>query len=449
MNKMGKKLTALLLTGVMAGTLGACTNGGEKESDASKPGEKEKIVIMHMNTEESIKQGNVEAIAMRQSIDNFKEKHPEIEVVEDIISQEAGYETKIKTLAAANELPDVFQALPSMMSSFYDNDLVEDLGPMLDKNPEWSDSFAEGAFGDFTFGEKILGVPRCGIANHVLYWNTEIFKECGMDTFPANADEFKTAVTTLKEKGYIPMACGNKGKYAIASQVMPGILFKFVDSEWYESLKNYEGASFLDEAPMEAITYMEELMKAGMFNEDVNSLDPIQARQLYYEEKAAMYVEGSWSISNYIAEASQEVLDKTDMTLFPPVSGKENLKNQIIGGQGWGMSMSKGLSEEKQDLIAEFFQEMTSPKIQGVLVEGGSLAVTKEASYDESKLNPFYKEFLDMYNSYDKIVGCPEVQLSTAYMDASYTGYQEMSVGAVDAKGLAEKLQQAHESAKK
>ena len=54
-----------------------------------------------------------------------------------------------------------------------------------------------------------------------------------------------------------------------------------------------------------------------------------------------------------------------------------------------------------------------------------------------------------MYNSYDKIVGCPEVQLSTAYMDASYVGYQEMSIGSLTPEELAAKLQEAHESAKK
>ena len=45
-------------------------------------------------------------------------------------------------------------------------------------------------------------------------------------------------------------------------------------------------------------------MKMGLFNEDVNSLEQSQARQLYYSGKAAMAAEGSWIIGNFINETT-------------------------------------------------------------------------------------------------------------------------------------------------
>ena len=90
---------------------------------------------------------------------------------------------------------------------------------------------------------------------------------------------------------------------------------------------------------------------------------------------------------------------------------------------------------------------MTSPEIQAAGVERGLVSVLKDTPYDESKIDPLYQKFLDLYASKEIKVGCPEVQLSTDYMDASYTGYQELSVGAVTPEELANNLQEAHEMA--
>lgn len=441
-----KLISSVLCISMLAAVLAGC--GKKTENEMATSTEKQKLVIMHQWTDEFVEQNDAEAVAVHDSIERFKEKHPDVEVVVETVSQNAGYESKIKTLAAANELPSVFSALPSMMSTFYDNGQVMDLSSTLETEKDWYDTFAMGAFGDYTMGDKILGVPRCAIVNHVLYWNEEIFKECGIEKFPENADEFLEAVIALKAKGYIPMSSGNKGKYTISSQVMPGILFKFVSNEWYEKLKNYDGASFEDPEAVAAIEYMQKLMEAGLFNEDVNSIDEFQGRELYYSGKAAMYVECSWSVASFIKDTEQDLRDKTSMTIFPAVTGKEDLDSQMVTGQGWGFAVNANLSEDEKMLAVEFLKEMTSNETQAKGVESGSLSILKEVSYDESKLDPFYKEFLDLYNSKEIRVGCPEVQLSTAYMDASYTGYQELSIGNITAVELAAKLQEAHESVK-
>lgn len=428
-------LTASMIIGTMAG------------STAVHAEEKEKFTIMHYWTDEVVEQGNAEGIAITRAIENFQANHPELNVVVETITQDAGYESKIKTLAAADELPDVFVALPSLMSTLYDNGQIIDLAPVLEEDAEWADTFADGAFGDFTFGDVILGSPRCAIANSILFYNTAIFEECGITEFPTNTDEFMEAVGTLKEHGYIPIADGNKSQYALASQVMPGILFAYCSNDWYESTRNYEGGSFEDAEPVEAITYLKSLIDAGAFNEDMNSIDVEQARELYYSGKAAMYIEGSWVVSSFITDCDEAVKETTEITVFPTAAGHEDLKGQIVSGQGWGFSINAGISEEKQDIAIDFLKEMTSPEIQKESVEMGLVSVLKEVAYDESKVDPLYTKFLDTYSAYETKVGCPEVQLSSDYMEASYVGYQELSVDATTPEELAATLQETHELA--
>ena len=405
------------------------------------------LTIMHEASDEAVRNGDVESVMMRTAIDRFREMHPEVEVREEILSQEAGYEIKAKTLAAANELPDLIQLLPSMMESFYQNGELLDLAPILKENQEWYDTFADGMFGDYTFGDTILGIPRCSIVNSFIYYNTEIFRECGYDHFPADTGEFKEAVQAIIDHGYIPMATGNKGKYAVASQIMPGILMKFCSQDWYQKLKAHK-ASFEDPECVEAIRYLKELIDMGFFNVDMNSLEPDQARQYYFDGKAAMYGAGSYSVSNFINGAPEEILSVTDMTLFPAAEGKEELAGQIVRGQGWGMSISSRVTEEQQEAAVSFLKLMSGPEMQKLLLEGGSLATAKEIPCDESGLDPFFAEFLDMCGRYDRIVGCPEVQLSNAYMEASYNGYQELTVGLVSPEELAVKLEAAHKSSR-
>lgn len=454
MKKGLSKPLCLVLSAAILVAMAACNSSTPSASDTSATSadvsvatssERIKLAMLDMKTEEAVK-GSVEGLVYREAVNSFKAENPNLQLEEEVISHEV-YETKVKTLAAANELPDIFEALPSFMKQFYDNDQILDLKPLMAADSEWGSRFPDGSLGDMTFGENVLATPRVAIANHVILWNTEIFKKCGIEKFPANSDEFKVAVKTLKDNGYIPLACGNKGKYLISSQIMPGILFKFASADWYESLKNNKGAKFTDPAPLAAITYLDELMKMGLFNEDVNSIEPQQARALYYDEKAAMCLEGSWVISNFINETTQDIRDKTDITIFPQVADKPELANQIVGGQGWGSVLSSRLKDKPLALACDFLKRLTSPEAQGKLVEGGSLAVVENALYDKSKLDPFFNEFLSMYNSYTTIVGCPEVQLSVDYMDASYTGYQELSIGSITPQQLAEKLQAAQEAA--
>ena len=441
---MKKRIAA----GIFSFVVAASSIGGLAGTEEVKAAEKQTLSIMHMWTQDMADGGDMEAIAIRKAIDNFKEKHPDVEVEEEVLSQNAGYAEKLATLAAANELPDVFCALPANMTAFYENGQVMDMKPILENESEWYDSFADGAFGDYTYGEAILGAPRTAIVNHVLYWNQDIFSKCGIEEFPKTADEFLDAVKTLKENGYIPMASGNKGQYSVASQIMPGILFRFVSGDWYENLRNYEGASFEDEDALEAIKYMDELIKEGIFNTDLNSIDEFQGRELYYSGEAAMYVEGSWSVASMISDASQELRDVTNITTFPVVEGKEDLGSQLVSGTGWGLSLNAELSDEKTALAVDFLKEMTSEEIQSEMVEAGLLPVIKNVTYDEATLDPFYQKFLELYNSMETRVGCPEVQLSSAYMDASYTGYQELTIGTITPEDLAASLQAAHESAK-
>ncbi|BBH23070.1 hypothetical protein Back11_44150 [Paenibacillus baekrokdamisoli] len=458
------KLVTTFLTFSLIFALAACggTNNKESSPAASEPAssgasesssgseaapkEKVKLKLYYQYGEDVMA---AEAVNFRDTIKRFQEENPDIDFSAEIISPSI-YMTKIQTLAAANDLPDIFPALPSMQQAFSKNNLIADLTPIFEKDAEWKNGFIPGAFDDQTYAGKIYGVPYESLISTVLYWNKDIFAKSGIDHFPNNLDEFKEAITKLKANGYIPMAMGNKTKDPLASTFMPGLVFRYMDRAWYDSVREGTGAKFTDPEYVKAIDMLGELIKLGIFNKDMNSIDGMQAMQShYYTGKAGMIISGSWMISSMIAQMPKEILDNTEFSTLPPQTSKPELGNIAPGGTGWGYVVNANVTGAKLDAAVKFLKMLTSKEAGEKIINAGSLTAINVTPKDPSKLPPFFVKFLEFRKNV-KPAPVPEIQFSGSYVEASYTSFQEYSVGGLSSAKLAEKLQAAMDkSAKK
>ena len=73
---MKKRIAA----GIFSFVVAASSIGGLAGTEEVKAAEKQTLSIMHMWTQDMADGGDMEAIAIRKAIDNFKEKHPDVEV---------------------------------------------------------------------------------------------------------------------------------------------------------------------------------------------------------------------------------------------------------------------------------------------------------------------------------------------------------------------------------
>lgn len=455
MKKVFLKFVALLAVISMVLSFVACGAGDQTSNQTSKESsanstsasktDKTKISVYHMYVDSYM---GIEGVLFRDLIKQFPSDNPDVEIVEEKVAHDI-YMTKIQTLGASNDLPEVFTALPPLQQTFANNQSIITLNEILDKDSAWKDSFIDGAFDDHTMGDKILAVPYTSLLSHILFYNKDIFSKCGIDKFPSTLDEFKDAVVKIKAKGYVPLACGNKGKDPLASTIMPGLVFRYLNTDWYNSVRENKGAKFTDPEYVKAIDTLGELIKLGIFNSDLNSIDNTQARLNYYAKgKAAMFVWGSWAVSQMIADVPKDILDQTEMAMIPAQTSKPELASLCPGGTGWGWCISSKATGTKADMAVKFLKAMTSKELQTKILDGGSLTAVKVTATDPSKMDPFFNKFLAFRNSV-KMVPCPEIQLSALYVDASYTGYQNFSAGSITSQQLAEQLQKAMDEASK
>jgi len=437
-------LAALLALFAMLGCGSAqnAATGGEG-ADASGGDSDEKITLTFANRLlETSTDGSV--ISHRQMIDEFVKENPNVEISEESL-QDPTYKTKIKTLAAGHDLPDVFELIGSDAQMFLDNGLLMPLDDILENDPEWKGGFIPSTIENFRVNGQVTGAPMQLLSTSLIYYNEAIFKEVGIDAFPATWPEFIAAVEKLQAGGYIPIAMGNKGNWLAESCILSALGDRYTGTEWFESIMTKGGAKFTDQPFVDALKALQSLSQMGAFNTDLNSIDNAQQRTLYYNGKAAMFFEGNWAISSVTTDAPPEIRDNTHLAILPTVEGGAGKANATSGGAAWSFAINADLEGEKLEAAIALVKKLTGKDHANFAAENNTVAAVVADNYDESKVSPLFKEYLDMVKELE-MTPIYDAQLTPAVIETMNNGLQELLVGAVTPEQLAENIQRTYES---
>jgi raffinose/stachyose/melibiose transport system substrate-binding protein len=99
------------------------------------------------------------------------------------------------------------------------------------------------------------------------------------------------------------------------------------------------GAGFADEKLVQAWQYVIDLIERGAFPEDANALDEdaAEGRAMFYKEKAAMYLMGTWTIS-YVKDENPDFLSTLDFFQFPTLGGASDGMIGTVGDNFYSVS---------------------------------------------------------------------------------------------------------------
>ncbi len=446
-----KKLICLVLVGIF--TLSILTGCGSSSTDSqannseqaqnqdSKDNKAQKVTLSFTHDLVEEVEGGA-AIAFKQSLDRVRKEHPEITIVEDVLPDTSCY-TKIKTLAAGNELPDLFVMRGDLLDMLVSSDLVASIEKDINADSEWKSGFLPGVFDVFTRNGKIYGVPTSCKSTALAFYNEEILKESGVNEFPKTFSELKDAVTKIKNKGYTPISLGNKEQWVAQSCILSSLGDRFTGTEWFMSIKDNKGAKFTDTDFVNSLKAMKELADLGAFNSDMNSIDNMQQRTTYYNKKAAMFFEGAWAIGDIVNDGPKDVVEATHVALVPSVEGGKGKANATSGGASVAFAMSN-LEGAKRAAAIDVLKELSGPGYGTTMTEYNKFPAVKPGNYDKNKITPLAKE----YNSIiEKSVFSPvyDIYLAPALSDVINIGTQELLIGAITPEKLAEKIQAEYE----
>lgn len=150
-----------------AALLAACTSKSP-EADPTGPATLS-FNSNHSTTEEAL---------FRTAVDKYVASNPNVKIQYLNIADLASYQTKMKTLAAANNLPDVFYTrtaeVPSQGKQDWNLDLTTYAGKHADVKDLWAAQVKQ-----MTYEGKLLGLPY-DFSNQGIYYNKTMFKAEGI-----------------------------------------------------------------------------------------------------------------------------------------------------------------------------------------------------------------------------------------------------------------------------
>ncbi|QMV42502.1 extracellular solute-binding protein [Cohnella cholangitidis] len=434
---MKKPLSVIMASTVAISLLLAgCGNKDSDNSGATQSAgtEKVKLSLWHNYTGDDQR-----AQTMRSIIEQFQKDHTNIELDIQAIPPD-GYRTRLKTVAAANEMPDLFVMWPGIMTKeFQAGGMIQPINELLDKQAEWKNGFLPGSFDGFTIDGNIYSAPIALSPTSILYYNQSILDANGLQV-PKTWDDLMKAVEVLKGKKITPIALGNKASWLAQSSILSSLADRVTGTEWFLKAAAQDGAKFTDPEFVQALQHLQDLGNAGAFQEGFNAIDNTQMEQMFAQGKSAFMIDGGWALTNFAANASPEAMAQMGATVLPSIPGGKGDPNTLSGVVGTGLGLGKDATGAKKEAAFELMLAMAGPDAQKRVLESNQL-VSYKVDLDKSKVTPIFSAVYELLNTV-KMTPVYDGIMTSAGAEAVNNGLQELLMGG-KAEDIAKKIQDA------
>lgn len=393
---MKKAISILLCAVLLLSMLAACggnssptaTNGNDGSSGSEgSSGNEAAAGLSGEITYWNAASGPEERALDSEMFARFNELYPNVKINYETMDGEA-YKTRITTVAASNNLPDIFEYwVGEQFNTLVSSGNVRDLTPMYNADSAFKDSFVGGALDSVTIDGKIYGAPTA-ITCMAVWYNKKIFADNGVSV-PTTFDEMQEVADTLAAKGINPIAVGSMdrwpllGWFAYLAQRIGG-------SELYYDVTAGD-KRFNEPAFVQAGQLYKKLSKTGFMNGHL-ATDADMADALFAAGDAAMVVMGAWSIGTYTSNPDTA----EDMSFFPfpdVTGGVPNQKGYLYGGIANTFALSNSTSNpEAAEAFLKFIMSEHERTLRVELT--GNLATVK-VSPKKERMNPLAYQFVE------------------------------------------------------
>lgn len=204
---------------------------------------------------------------------------------------------KISTLAASNDLPDIFvYESGTPLKELVEADKVLDIGAELDKLGVMSfmNPSAVSLLKSLSETEALYDLPL-GLNVEGFWYNKALFEEVGVQP-PTTWDEFETVLAKLKEAGIQPLSCGAGDKWG-ATRLINAYTVRLSGADAMTKAANAE-TKYTDDAYVQGAAKIQDWANKGYFGEGVTTVDMNTAGTMLTSGQAAIFYNGSWFTSN-------------------------------------------------------------------------------------------------------------------------------------------------------
>ncbi|SCZ80336.1 ABC transporter substrate-binding protein [Pseudobutyrivibrio xylanivorans] len=382
---MKKKLLATLMSAMMIASVftGCGASGGSSDSasssgsDGSADGVQE---ITWMFWDDLDATQDLISLGYKENVERFNKDYEGKYHVNVVTTNLEEYYDKLNALVAAGETPDVFIVSPGpQLTDYVAPGIAAPLDDYLDA--DWKGSFTSDAvFTQQTYDGKIYAIPL-NTAAACCFYNTEMFEKAGVEV-PTNWDEMMTACEKLQSAGFTPITISAGTAWCLS--MVAGYL---CEAEGVDLKALADGSASWEDGKLEAAA--QKLLDLSKYFQPTAAGDTNDvATANFYNEEAAILIQGSWAIGQINGE-NPEFESKCGVFQFPGV--------QRLIAKSDSLCMSS--STKSPEACAAFMKYFTDDTAQKYTAEvGGKIPVTS-VEYDASAAPAQLAYVMDIFSN--------------------------------------------------
>jgi xylobiose transport system substrate-binding protein len=418
--------TAVMMLGF---TLAGCGGGG---GDASTRPENELHLAVYGDASNKVEQAMV---------DKFNETS-DVKVVLDTIPG-ADYQTKLQTIIDTDSAPDIFFNWGGgSIANFVKADLLMPLDDLIEEDPQLKDAFLPSVFETAVIDDKSYGIPMRGTQPVMLFNNSEVLEQAGIDAPPATWDELLEDVEKLKAAGVTPIALGAADQWP--TQMWFQYVFDRVAGEdLFQAALDGDTSVWDSEESREALGKLRELVDAGAFGTNFDSVKFTDGGSptLLSSGRAGFELMGSWAYATHLDANPEFAENALGYSEFPAIEGGEGDPDNLAGNTNNFYSVHKDTRYPEE--AGEFLKLMYSDEfVQEQIAIGNLPTTTNTEQFLDQASNPEYAKY-----QFDLVKEAPHFQLSwdQAYPPEAtvtiHTAVSQFFSGQIDEDGFIKAMQ--------
>ena len=344
------------------------------------------------------------------AVAEFEKANPNVKIEVTNLQNEA-FKDKLATVLQSKNPPDIFAGWGGgSLAEHASAKLLKDITKDVKADPDLS-TISSGALTLFQYNGKQYGVPH-DLGAVTFWYNKDILKEVGYDTFPTDWDDFITMCKKIKDAGYVPIAMAGGDKWPAmhffsylalrigGKEVLAGFS---ADGAMPAGFKGFNDPAFIKAGEM-----IKEVADMGLFQTGFLAATQNDGAALVGNGKAAMELMGHWApgVQNAQSASGKGIGDKLATAAFPAIKGGKGKVTEVIGG-GNGFEVGKNASKEAVAFLKFLLSKKSLSKYASVSSIIPTVAGTEAAMTDNNMkqvkevvgASTYYQLYLDQFLS--------------------------------------------------
>ena len=306
--------------------------------------------ILSMWAEDDNDSGSI----LKNVTENYKQENPDFNYEIEVVSSD-NLKQKVATLAASNDLPDVFAYdAGTPLIDLMDAGLVVNVGEKLDALgvADQIDSGAADFLTRLTNTDSLYDLPL-GQNIEGFWYNKALFEQAGIENPPTTWDEMLEDAQKLLDAGIQPFAVGGADLWP-ATRILNAYVMRKGGTDFMDQA--YAGEKqYTNPALVEAAAMLQDMVDKGYFGVGPTTVDQNTAANMVMNGEAAIIYNGSWYVGQLNSDANAAGPDGIGFFNVPEVSGGPGTVTEYSMNCGTILALSSSKYDETTDGWLKYF----------------------------------------------------------------------------------------------